>query len=61
MSKVDLDYTLDAKYLHDEGRVFISGTQALVKLPLIQKKIDELNGLNTAGFISGYPFFAPLS
>ena len=55
MSKVDLDYTLDDKYLHDEGRVFISGTQALVKLPLIQKKIDELNGLNTAGFISGYP------
>ena len=55
MSKVDLDYSLDDKYLFDEGRVFLSGTQALVKLPLIQKKIDELNNLNTAGFISGYP------
>ena len=55
MSKVDLDYSLDDKYLLDEGRVFLSGTQALVKLPLIQKKIDELNNLNTAGFISGYP------
>jgi len=55
MSKVDLDYTLDDKYLLDEGKVFLSGTQALVKLPLIQKKIDELNGINTAGFISGYP------
>ena len=41
MSKVDLDYTLDDKYLLDEGKVFLSGTQALVKLPLIQKKIDE--------------------
>ena len=55
MSKVDLDYTLDDKYLLDEGKVFLSGTQALVKLPLIQKKIDKLNGINTAGFISGYP------
>ena len=27
----------------------------MVKLPLIQKKIDESNNLNTAGFISGYP------
>ena len=55
MSEVDLEYTLDDKYLLDEGKVFLSGTQALVKLPLIQKKVDELNGLNTAGFISGYP------
>lgn len=55
MAKVDLDYTLDDKYLLDEGNVFLSGTQALVKLPLIQKKIDEHNGINTAGFISGYP------
>ena len=55
MSNIDLNYALDDKYLLDEGRVFLSGTQALVKLPLIQKKIDELNGLNTAGFISGYP------
>ena len=39
MSKVDLDYTLDDKYLLDEGKVFLSGTQALVKLPLIQKKL----------------------
>ena len=55
MSEVNLDYSLDDKYLLDEGRVFLSGTQALVKLPLIQKKSDESNNLNTAGFISGYP------
>ena len=55
MTTVDLKYTLDDKYLLDEGKVFLSGTQALVKLPLIQKKVDKLNGINTAGFISGYP------
>ena len=55
MSELNLEYSLDDKYLLDEGNVFLTGTQALVKLPLIQKKVDERNGLNTAGFISGYP------
>ena len=39
MSKVDLDYTLDDKYLLDEGKVFLSGTQALVNLKLFKKKL----------------------
>lgn len=42
------------KYKATEGRVLISGTQALVRLPLMQKRIDQDAGLNTAGFISGY-------
>ncbi len=46
--------TLDDKYIATEGRIFISGTQALVKLPLLQRRLDLAAGLNTAGFISGY-------
>ena len=48
------DISLDTKYTARSGRVFMNGTQALVRLPLIQKLRDEQNGLNTAGFISGY-------
>jgi indolepyruvate ferredoxin oxidoreductase len=46
--------TLNDKYLLDDGRVFMSGLQALVRLPLIQKARDRAVGVNTAGFISGY-------
>ena len=46
--------TLDDKYGLASGRAFMSGTQALVRLPMLQRKRDALNGLNTAGFISGY-------
>ena len=46
--------SLDDKYTLDEGRVFISGVQALVRLPLMQRRRDRAAGLNTAGFVSGY-------
>ncbi|MBL0087617.1 MAG: indolepyruvate ferredoxin oxidoreductase family protein [Ideonella sp.] len=46
--------TLDDKYTLDEGRAFMSGVQALVRLPMLQRKRDAIAGLNTAGFISGY-------
>ena len=46
--------TLDDKYALERGRVFISGTQALVRLPIMQRQRDRAAGLNTAGFISGY-------
>ena len=46
--------TLDDKYTLDEGRAFMSGIQALVRLPMLQRKRDAIAGLNTAGFISGY-------
>lgn len=48
--KVDLD----DKYTLDSGRIFITGTQALVRLPLMQRRRDQALGLNTAGFIAGY-------
>jgi len=46
--------SLDDKYALENGRALMSGTQALVRLPMLQKKRDAMNGLNTAGFISGY-------
>src|SRR3954453_6685748 len=46
--------TLDDKYSLASGRAFMSGVQALVRLPMLQKARDRVAGLNTAGFISGY-------
>ena len=46
--------TLDDKYSLDQGRAFMSGVQALVRLPMLQRTRDAAAGLNTAGFISGY-------
>ncbi len=46
--------SLEDKYLLDKGRIFVNGTQILVKIPLIQKKLDANYNLNTSGFISGY-------
>jgi len=46
--------TLDDKYALESGRAFMSGVQALVRLPMLQRQRDASAGLNTAGFISGY-------
>lgn len=48
------DFSLDAKYLQEDGIIVLSGTQALVRLPLDQHRADRRRGLNTAAFISGY-------
>ena len=46
--------SLDDKYALDDGSAFMSGVQALVKLPMLQQLRDRRLGKNTAGFISGY-------
>ncbi len=46
--------TLDDKYTLESGRAFMSGVQALVRLPMLQRVRDAAAGLNTAGYISGY-------
>ena len=46
--------TLQDTFTLENGRVFMSGTQALARLPLQQKMRDVQAGLNTGGFISGY-------
>ncbi len=51
---VDLDYTLDDRYRRRSGRVFLTGTQALVRILLEQAQRDRDAGLDTAGFVSGY-------
>ena len=49
-----MEVGLDDKYRLDAKRIFLSGTQALVRLPMLQRERDRAQGLNTAGFISGY-------
>ena len=50
----DATYELDDRYRRQSGRVYLTGVQALVRLPLMQRQRDEAAGLSTAGFISGY-------
>ena len=51
---IDNAVTLDDKYTLERGRAFMTGTQALIRLMMLQRQADEKAGLNTAGFISGY-------
>ena len=48
------DASLDDKYTLPQGEAFMSGVQALVRLPMLQRQRDARAGLNTGGFISGY-------
>ena len=48
------DYELADRYRREEGRVFVSGVQAVARLPVDQLRIDRAKGLHTAAFISGY-------
>ena len=48
------DVALDDKYDLTKDRVFITGTQAIIRMLLMQHERDRLAGLNTAGFVSGY-------
>jgi len=48
------DATLDDKYARDQGAVYMTGSQALVRLALVQSQRDRAAGLRTAGFITGY-------
>ena len=50
----DRSYALADRYERESGRVFLTGNQALVRLPLMQRQRDLAEGRNTAGFISGY-------
>lgn len=48
------NYRLDDNLTVSTGRILISGTQVLVRLPLMQAQLDKARGWNTAGFVSGY-------
>src|SRR3569832_2532441 len=45
---------LEQNYTADSGHIFLTGIQALARLPMAQIRRDRAAGLNTAGFISGY-------
>jgi indolepyruvate ferredoxin oxidoreductase len=51
---LDASYRLDDRYARESGRVYLTGVQALVRLPIEQRRRDRAAGLTTAGFISGY-------
>jgi indolepyruvate ferredoxin oxidoreductase len=48
------DYSLEDRYTRQTGRVFLTGTQALVRILLDQRDRDIADGINSAGFVSGY-------
>lgn len=51
---LDKTIDLDDKYDLSEDRIFVTGTQALVRLALMQQSSDAAAGLDTAGFVTGY-------
>ena len=48
------EITLDDRFNLERSPVLLNGTQALVRLMLIQKARDRAAGLNTAGYVTGY-------
>ncbi|MFC0167858.1 indolepyruvate ferredoxin oxidoreductase family protein [Pseudoduganella danionis] len=53
-SHSDQEISLDDKWTLERGRAFMTGTQALIRLPMMQRERDLKAGLNTAGYITGY-------
>lgn len=49
-----LNMTLEDRLTQEDGWVYMTGMQALVRLPIQQRKRDMAAGLNTGGYISGY-------
>lgn len=48
------DYVINDRYTRQEGRVFLTGTQALVRVVIDQARRDRRAGLQTGGLVSGY-------
>ena len=46
--------SLEDKYTLERGRVFLTGTQALIRVMMLQRARDARAGVNSAGFVSGY-------
>ena len=46
--------SLEDKYTLEQSRAYMTGVEALVRLPMLQHQRDAARGLNTAGFVSGY-------
>ena len=48
------EVSLDDKYVKESGRIYLTGIQALVRLPMLQRQRDLAAGHDTAGYVSGY-------
>ena len=55
LEPVERTVQLEDRYALRDGDVFLTGLQAVVRIPVEQHRMDERNGLRTATFISGYP------
>ena len=53
-ARVSLDITLEDKWVIEQGRVVMSGTQAIARVLLAQHACDRKHGLHTAGYMTGY-------
>ncbi len=53
-STIASQYQLTDNLTATSGRVFLTGTQALIRILLAQRRADKEHGLNTAGFVTGY-------
>ena len=53
--EIDPTYVLADRFDQSSGRAYLTGWDALVRLPIMQHELDMRSGLDTAGFISGYP------
>src|SRR5262245_42081577 len=51
---IDTSYLLEHATAKPEGRIFATGTQAIVRMMIMQRLSDRRDGVRTAGFISGY-------
>ncbi len=56
---LDAAYELNDRYDRTEGRVFLTGVQALVRVLFDQARLDRASGHRTAGLVSGYPGVSP--
>jgi indolepyruvate ferredoxin oxidoreductase len=55
VSPTSPEVSLEDRYLLDEGRVFLTGVQALVRLPMVQARRDRAAGLRVGTYVTGYP------
>ncbi|NRO99386.1 indolepyruvate ferredoxin oxidoreductase family protein [Paraburkholderia sp. NMBU_R16] len=52
--EIDAAYRLEDRYLRESGAVFLTGTQALVRILFEQARSDKRSGIRSAGLVSGY-------
>jgi indolepyruvate ferredoxin oxidoreductase len=52
--RIDESYRLTDRYERPSGRIYVTGTQALVRIMLAQAEADRAAGRRTAGLVSGY-------